>query len=232
MSRGAGQLQRWLLENLPVVYDNRFVGETDYRDARYYDDGALTIDLAAAYYDTMWVTDGQMSAVRRALRGLEKKSLVHRWGTGRTHTWTLTPRPVTCVRGVTRQFYRETDRCDSCARLFTDVRIATPYQWTGKDDGTYKVRGLALCPDCDNGCIDPIGLASNGEYTIDRMPPIPCGQCGGELSEHGLRRVYVSGVLLPLCDTCKSESSRKSADRAMERAGYPPNWRDLIPGLE
>lgn len=208
MSRGPGRLQRWLLDNLPAVYE---LHDLDV------DDGALIIDLAAAYYGNMFVTDGELSSVRRALRGLEKEGLARRWGAGRTNTWTLTPKPVAHLEGQRLIGLRWTDRCDSCARLFDDAGIGTTFHGL-PEAGSYKVRGLALCYPCKDGTVDALSLASDGEYSIDRMPQIPCAQCGGEVSKGSLHCIYIRGGTLPLCDAC----GKARGDRKLASIGLPP----------
>lgn len=109
---------------------------------------------------------------------------------------------------------RETDRCDSCARPWTDVHIATTY-YSGSTDSIVRARGAALCHDCNDGTVDAIGLVSAGEFAINRMEPIPCGDCGGELSEAGLRRIYIDGATLPLCDACFRAHGEERFAKAM-----------------
>lgn len=109
---------------------------------------------------------------------------------------------------------RQTNCCDSCARPWTEVGIATPH-YSDSATGTKRVRGAALCFDCNNGLVDPIKLVSGGEFATIRMEPIPCGECGGELSDWGLRRVYIDGAMLASCDACHSARSAKTVARAM-----------------
>ena len=124
-----------------------------------------------------------------------------RESSGRT---TLSPSGADCGRTIEQRMLgvRETDRCDSCARRFTAAPSTPTYGGKPTESGAWLVRGLALCFDCHHGLTDAIGLVSGGEYAINRMDPLPCGECGGELSPAGLRRIYINGATLPLCDTC------------------------------
>jgi hypothetical protein len=77
MSRGHGQLQRWLLANVERNWQ--------YRD---------TVGLAREYYGAM-PTPGQVSSVRRALRLLERDGYVVGERTswhGRPYSWRLVDR--------------------------------------------------------------------------------------------------------------------------------------------
>jgi hypothetical protein len=167
--------------------------------------------------DTFEATRSQLVSARRALHTLARTghaTLVREPGGGKAPPILVAKRPAPEdmppedsgheLLPETRQLgIRESDRCDSCARPWTEVGIASTCYGDGdKDPGVYRVRGLALCRDCDDGVIDPISLASDGAYAINRMEPIPCGKCGGELSEAGLRRIYINGARLPLCDPC------------------------------
>jgi hypothetical protein len=67
VSRGAGSVQRWLLANLPPGDDVRQIDET-----------AAARELARGFYGPK-PTAGQVSSVRRALRGLEQRGLAERW---------------------------------------------------------------------------------------------------------------------------------------------------------
>lgn len=115
---------------------------------------------------------------------------------------------------------REVDRCDSCARSFAEVYIATSYfgavgQIPAPDQDTYRVQGLALCSDCKAGVTDAFALASGGTFTVNRMQPLPCAACAGQLSPAGLRRIYIDGATLPLCDTCWRQHSDQRIDAAL-----------------
>lgn len=90
MSRGLGQLQRWILANLPPP--NSGPGGK-------FADLASPAELAAAYYGAKQPTDAQLTAVRRALRGLEEQDLATRWSTrilnpGNPSRWSQ-PAPLT-----------------------------------------------------------------------------------------------------------------------------------------
>lgn len=208
MSRGPGRVMRAALDELDEC------GE------------ATAWGVACRLAGDGWPTRSQLVSARRALHSLTSSGKVR---LTRVRTGDATPPTLTakrCQPGVEDNTYRDvdipvagrrkTDRCDSCARPFAEVGIATTfYSDSDMDAGVYNVRGLALCRDCNDGLTDPIAIASNGEYAIDRMPPVPCGKCGGELSEAGLRLVYINGAKLPRCDACR----KRDAEETMRAIG-------------
>ena len=166
------------------------------------------------------ISRAQLVSARRALHTLasQGKAELHRQPNGwdAKPPWLIAKRcqpPMPSgVGNVYVQMWRETDRCDSCARAFSETGIGS-VTINGAPPGVARVQGLALCHDCEKGLTDPIHLASSGEYVFSRMAPIPCADCGGTLSEAGLHRLYVDGATYPLCDTCyAAHSSRRLAE--------------------
>lgn len=123
----------------------------------------------------------------------------------------------------------ETDRCECCARPWGgDVWVATTH-YGGSTQSVVRTREPALCFDCKNGVVDPIGLLTGGEIAINRMEPIPCGICSGELSEIGLQRIYIDGATLPQCDACSEARDEEQVARDLEMS--VPAVRRLIATL-